>query len=61
VGVKEEGKTFDAQVAVTVVSAGRCVYLRVGVQVTNALDVHNNGLVVGALECEVTERLGCVP
>lgn len=57
VGREEQSEAFDAQVAVTILSASHCMYLRVSVQVANPLDVHDNQLVVGALECEVAKGL----
>lgn len=57
VGREEQSEAFDAQVAVTILSASHCMYLRVSVQVPNPLDVHDNQLVVGALECEVAKGL----
>ena len=56
VGGEEESEALDAEVAVAVVAvAARRVYLRVGVQVADALDVDHDEAVIGALEREVAE------
>ena len=55
---EEECEALEAQVSVAVLGALDRVYLRIGVEVAHALDVHYEELVVGALEREVTERLG---
>jgi hypothetical protein len=58
VRMKKERKALDSQVSVAIVLAISRMYLRICVQVANALDVDAHKLMIGAFECEVREGLG---
>jgi len=56
--VEEQRHALGAQITISVLRAPRGVYLRVGPEVTDPLDVDDDQLMTGTLEGEVAERLG---